>query len=70
MQSLDTRADGALLTVPEAADFLRCKPSTIRDWVLHRRLTFVRVGRLIRFRRADLEKLIAQSTVPPQEGGA
>ncbi len=53
-----------LLTVPEAAAFLRLKPATIRAWVLHRKVPYVKVGRLVRLRRADVDALIAASLVP------
>jgi excisionase family DNA binding protein len=56
--------DSELLTVPEAAAFLRLKTSTIRAWTSQRRIPFVKVGRLVRIRRSDLEALIAGSVVP------
>ena len=53
-----------LLTVPEAASFLRLKPSTIRSWILQRKIPFVKLGqRAVRFRRCDLETLITGSLV-------
>ena len=55
---------GELLTVPETAALLRLRPSTIRAWVLKRRIPFVKVGRLVRVRRSDVEALIAASVVP------
>jgi excisionase family DNA binding protein len=53
-----------LLTVPEAARLLRLQPSTIRSWILNRRLPFVKLGRLVRIRKADCTALIIESTVP------
>ena len=53
-----------LLTVVEAAVMLRLKPSTIRAWVLRRKLPYCKVGRLVRIRRADVDTLIASSVVP------
>jgi excisionase family DNA binding protein len=58
--------DSDLLTVPEAAALLRLKPSTIRAWTCQRRIPFVKVGRLVRIRRSDLESLITGSVVPPR----
>jgi excisionase family DNA binding protein len=53
-----------LLTVPEAASFLRLQPSTIRAWILQRKIPFVKLGhRAVRFRRCDLEKFITGSLV-------
>lgn len=58
--------DSDLLNVPEAATLLRLKPSTIRSWVCQKRIPYVKLGgRLVRFRRSDLEALIAGSVVPP-----
>lgn len=56
-----------LLTLAEAAIRLRLKVSTLRDWILKRRLPYVKVGRLIRIRRSDLEALIAANLVPARE---
>jgi excisionase family DNA binding protein len=54
-----------LLTVPEAAELFQVKISTIRAWVLHKRIPYVKVfGKLVRFRRADLEGLIAARLIP------
>jgi excisionase family DNA binding protein len=53
-----------LLTLPEASALLRLKVSTLRAWVLRRRIPYVKVGRLVRVRRADVERLIAASVVP------
>lgn len=56
--------ESGLLTVDEAAQLLRLKPSTIRDWLLRRRITYVKLGRRVFLRRADLEALISSSVVP------
>lgn len=53
-----------LLTLSEVADKLSLKVSTLRAWVLRRRIPYVKLGRLIRIRRADVEALIADATVP------
>ena len=56
-----------LMTVPEAANFLRLQPSTVRSWILKRRIKFIKLGsRAVRFRRADLEALINAAVVPPK----
>ena len=56
--------ESGLLTVAEAAQLLRLKPSTIRDWILKRRIPFVKISRRVFLRRADIEGLIASSVVP------
>ena len=55
--------ESGLLTVAETANLLRLKPSTVRAWVLRRRLPYYKVGRLVRFGRADVDALIAASVV-------
>ena len=57
-----------LLTVSEAASLLRLKPSTIRAWILRRRLPYCKLGRLVRIRRSDVETLVADSFVPARAG--
>jgi excisionase family DNA binding protein len=57
-----------LLTVQETAAALRLSVSTIRAWILHRRIPFVKLhNKAIRFRRADIDALIAASVVPAGE---
>ena len=53
-----------LLNIAEAAELLRLKPSTLRAWVLRRRIPFVKLGRRIMFRRSDLDALITDSLIP------
>lgn len=57
-------ASDLLLTVTEAADILRLKPSTVRAWVLHRKIAYVKLGGRVFIRRVDCEALIAASLVP------
>jgi len=57
-------AESGLLTIAEAAAMLRLKPSTVRSWILKRRLAYCKVGRLVRIRRADVEAMVAASVVP------
>ena len=57
-------ADSELLTIAEAAAMLRLRPSTVRAWILRRKVPYCKVGRLVRIRRADVEAIVAQSLVP------
>jgi excisionase family DNA binding protein len=60
-----------LLDVKDAAKLLRLKESTIRAWVLKRRMPYVKLGRRVFFRLSDCESLINSSLVIPQmEGGS
>jgi excisionase family DNA binding protein len=49
-----------LLTVPEAAAYLRVKPRTIYQWVWRRRIPFVKAGSAVRFRRPELDQWLAR----------
>jgi excisionase family DNA binding protein len=59
-------ADG-LLTLPEAARVLRLRVSTLRAWILHRKITHVKLGGRVFLRRSDCEALITASIVPARE---
>ena len=39
----------------QAAAYIGCTPDTLRVWTSKRKVPFVKVGRLTRFRRADLD---------------
>jgi excisionase family DNA binding protein len=66
---METRAaEGQLLTAAQAAERLGLKESTIRAWLLARRLVHVRIGRrAVRIPALEIEKLIQQGTVPARE---
>jgi len=53
----------------EAAAYLGCTPGTLRVWVSKRRVPFVRVGRLVRFRKRDFDAWLDSNAVA-MEGGA
>jgi excisionase family DNA binding protein len=57
-----------LLTLPEAAPLLRLKVSTLRAWVLRRKLPYIKMGARVLLRRADIDALIADSLVPATQG--
>lgn len=46
--------NGDLLTLPEAAEFMRVRPGTVYAWVAARRIPCLRAGSRLRFRRDDL----------------
>lgn len=58
------RSSGRLLTIEEAAERLGVTPRMIRRLTTSRRLPFVKVGRLVRFREADLVEFVEAWTVP------
>ena len=53
-----------LLDVEEAAAHCHVKVSTMRSWVLGRKVCFIKLGRRIFFRRGDLDRFINESLVP------
>jgi excisionase family DNA binding protein len=54
--------DDEYLTVIEIAEHLKLNPQTIRNWIDAGSLPAVRVGRRVRIRRADLDRLLAHGT--------
>lgn len=63
--STATLRDSPLLDETDAAGLLGVKPSTLTTWRSTRRysLPYVRVGRLIRYRRADLDAWLERRLV-------
>ena len=53
-----------LMTPREAADFLRWSVSTVYTYASKRRLPSFKVGRSLRFRRSDLERLVKAGERP------
>jgi len=56
-----------LLTLPEASAMLRLRPSTLRAWVLRRKIAHVKLGARVFLRRDDCEALIAACVIPARE---
>ena len=52
-----------LLDGNEAAKFLHVSIHTIRSWSWHRKLSAVRLGRKLLFRREDLENFIKRNVI-------
>jgi len=50
----------------EAAEYLGCAANTLKVWTSRRRVPFVRVGRLVRFRKCDLDKWLEENLVQPE----
>ena len=60
-----------VLTIPEAADFLRCSPNSLSDpaWRRSVGLPAVRIGRSVRFLESDLVRFLRgqrEITQPPR----
>lgn len=52
-----------LLTMDEASEYLGISKLTLYGWVSARKLGFVKVGRLVKFKQHDLDKWIDRHTV-------
>jgi len=48
-RDINNIAMGKLLTVNDVAEWLQIKPRTIRDWVYHRKIPYVKVLGCLRF---------------------
>ena len=51
-------------TVQKAAERLGLKPSTLRAWILHRKISYVKIGRAVRIREQEIERIIRENTIP------
>lgn len=51
-----------LLTYDDAADILGIKTQTLRGWVCQGRISYVKIGSAVRFKREQLDEFIEQST--------
>ena len=56
-----------LLNVNEAAAALLLKPASLYQKIWRREIEFVRIGRNVRFRADEIERLIQEGVVPPLE---
>jgi excisionase family DNA binding protein len=50
------------LTVAEVAELLKLNQQTVRNWIDQGSLPAVRVGRRVRIRRSDLERMFEQGS--------
>lgn len=58
----------SFLTVAEVAEMLKLNQQTVRNWIDQGSLPAVRVGRRVRIRRSDLDRILAegyQGSAPP-----
>jgi excisionase family DNA binding protein len=54
----------SLLSVPQFAQALGAKPSCIRRWILMRKITVVKIGRLVRIPSSEVQRLIDSGIRP------
>ena len=63
--SLQSKASSDLLTRKEASEYLGVTERTLAVWASVKRynLPYVKVGRLVKYRRADLDAFIERRTI-------
>lgn len=52
-----------LLTIAEVCAKLQVKESCLRAWLHQRKISSIRVGRLVRFHERDIERFLKQGEV-------
>ena len=57
------RTMSKLLTIGEASEYLGISKLTLYGWVSARKLGFIKVGRLVKFKQEHLDRWIDQHTV-------
>ena len=62
-------ADEQLLTVREVSERLGLRESTLRKWVLERRIAYHKIGRAVRVPTEAVTRLIRESYREPVEHG-
>jgi excisionase family DNA binding protein len=60
--------EDSFLTVAEVAELLKLNQQTVRNWIDQGSLPALRVGRRVRIRRSDLERLLEESSTAPPAG--
>ncbi len=55
-----TDPEDEFLTVAEVAAMLKLNQQTVRNWIDQGTLSALRIGRRVRIRRADLDRLLSQ----------
>jgi excisionase family DNA binding protein len=53
-----------LFSVPEFAKALNVKPSCIRRWILLRKITVIKIGRLTRVPSSEVDRLVSTGLRP------
>jgi excisionase family DNA binding protein len=51
-----------LLNTTEASEFLGIKKNTLYEWIIQRKIPCIKVGRLVKFKREDLEAWLKRRT--------
>lgn len=57
-----------LMNMNQTADYLGIKIATLYDMTMKRKIPFIKIGKLNRFRKADLDKWIGGHIQEPSNG--
>src|SRR5947199_6020560 len=68
--SANVGQNDAFLTVAEVADMLKLNPQTVRNWIDQGSLPALRVGRRVRIKRSDFERVLEQGYSGPAASAA
>jgi excisionase family DNA binding protein len=58
-------ATDTFLTVQEVAELLKLNPQTVRNWIDQGSMPAVRMGRRVRIKRSDFDRVVAENTSGP-----
>ena len=53
-----------MLTVEQAAERLGLRVSTLRAWVLRRKISYAKIGRAVQIPEKEIERIIQENTIP------
>lgn len=56
-----------LYDITEAAAYIKIRPGTLRNWLSAKRLGYVKVGRLTRISKTELDRFLEAHTVAAVE---
>jgi excisionase family DNA binding protein len=56
-----------LLAIPQFAELLGVSNACVRRWVLERKVSVVKVGRLVRIPATEFDRIIADGTRPARK---
>lgn len=64
---IEEAGSNPLININEVSQFLGISINTVYSWVNQRRIPYVKIGRLLKFDRRDIEAWIIERKVPTKE---
>lgn len=55
-----------LITAKQVSDLLEVKPATVYDWVKRKAIPYVKLGRLVRFKKNEIFRWVDTKTIRPK----